>query len=127
MDGKPGGRKKKKLEDAALYWARGGTSYQDAINDLKNLGAPEEIIQELEDHQRGEDFEVWPENWQCLEIFLKLQTQWRTTQGVFVGLDYSAVKWIFDVYGVEDHKEMLDSLMIIEWSALTVMNKREDN
>lgn len=60
-------------------------------------------------------------------MFLKLQTQWRTTQGVFVGLDYSAVKWIFDVYGVEDHKEMLDSLMIIEWSALTVMNKREDN
>lgn len=123
MDGKPLGSQTKKLEEAARYWVGGGDSLKEVIQDLKNLNAPAEVIKEFEDAQRTEDFEVWPENWTVLEIFLRLQTQWRTTFGGLLGLDYTAAKWVFEIYEVKDQKEMLDSLMIIERAALTALNE----
>lgn len=116
-------RKKKKLEDAAHYWLRGGSSYSEAINDLRAFGAPDDVIAELETAQRQEDFEVWPENWAYVEMFLRMQTQWRTSMSGIIGLDYCAAKFMFDVYGVEDHKGMMDALMIIERVALELLNK----
>lgn len=102
----------------------GGESYKEAIADLVALNAPDEAIAELEQMQKIEDFEVWPENWPMIEIFLRLQTQWRTSFGGFVGLDYTAAKWIFDVYEVKDHKETLDALMIIERAVLNAISER---
>lgn len=102
----------------------GGESYKDAIADLRSLNAPEEAIAELEELQRREDFEVWPDNWPYFEMFLRLQTQWRTSFGGLVGLDYNAAKWLFDVYCVTDHKEMLEALMVIERAALIALNER---
>jgi len=103
---------------------RGGTSYEDAIADLKGFGAPEDVIAQLEEIQQGEDFDVFPENWETMEVFLRLQTQWRVSQGAFIGLDYNAAKFIFDVCKIEDQKETLDGLQIIEFAALKALNER---
>lgn len=105
---------------------RGGSSYEDAIKDLQAMGAPEDVIAQLEVAQREEDFEVWEENWSAVEMFLRLQTQWRTSFGGLIGLDYVAAKWLFDVYAVEDHKEMLDALMIMERATLTAVSENKD-
>lgn len=126
MDGKPRGGQKKKLEDAARYWACGSTSYQDAIDDLKVMNAPEEVIQDLLDMEKAENFEVWEDNWPCVEMFLRLQTQWRTSFGGLIGIDYIAAKWLFDLYDVKEHREMLDALMIMERSALTALSEKSD-
>jgi len=123
MDGKPRWGAQKKLIDAAHYWVRGGSSYNEAIEDLKALNAPEDVIAELERAQASEDFEVFEENWPAVEMFLRLQTQWRVSFGGLVGIDYTAAKWLFDVYSVDDHKEMLEALMIMERSALSALSE----
>ncbi len=105
---------------------RGGSSYKEAIEDLRALNAPEDVIADLEKAQQSEDFEVSEENWPAVEMFLRLQTQWRVSFGGLVGLDYVAVKWLFDVYAVDDHKEMLDALMIMERAALSALSEDAD-
>ena len=126
MDGKPFWVTQKKLIDAAHYWVRGGSSYKEAIEDLRVLNAPEDVIADLQKAQQSEDFEVFEDNWQTVEMFLRLQTQWRVSFGGLIGLDYIAAKWLFDVYGVDDHKEMLDALMIMERAALSALSEDAD-
>lgn len=125
MDGQLVGRKKKKLEDAASYWVRGGNSYSEVISDLRAFGAPEDVIAEFEQAQKTEDFEVWPENWTALELFLALQTQWRIGgMGTFVGLDYNAARWVFDLHNPPNYKEAFEQLVIIEHAALILLNEK---
>jgi hypothetical protein len=126
MDGKPRRGTQKKLTDAALYWLKGGTSYKEAIADLKVFGAPQEVIDELLQAQKTEDFEVWPENWPFVEMFLRLQTQWRTSFGGLVGLDYSAAQWLFDLYSVEDRREMLEALQVLEHTILSAKTEEDE-
>lgn len=109
----------KKLTDAALYWLRGGVSYNEAISDLKAFGAPQEVIDELAQAQKVEDFEVWEENFPILTMFLRLQTQWRTSHAGLVGLDYSSAQWLFGLYSVEDQRDMLEGLQVMEYAILS--------
>ena len=70
------------------------------------------------------DFEVWEENWPAMEMFLRCQTQWRTTMSGVLGLDYSAVAWILRLYEVEDQRSMLEDLQVMEAAAMTALNER---
>ena len=71
-------------------------------------------------------FEVWEENWQVLEIFLKVQTQWRVGMGGLIGLDYSAVAWVLKLVVPEDqHLTLLDDLQIMERAVLSHIAKQE--
>lgn len=69
------------------------------------------------------DFEVWPENWEAIEMWLRMQTQWRTSAGGAVGLDYSVLAWLFKMYPVEDPRALLEDLQIMEGAALVAMHK----
>lgn len=71
-------------------------------------------------------FEVWPENWEVLMMFMRVQTQWRTTpmDGV-IGLDYSAVRWLFELHPPDDPAAMLDDLQVMESAALKAMQPKE--
>jgi len=104
----------------------GGNSYAEAIADLKAFGAPEDVIAELEVLQQTEDFEVWPENWDVVHMFLRMQTQWRTSAAGLLGLDYNVAKWIFDLYDLKDHKETLEGLQIMEAEVLVALNEDAD-
>ena len=70
------------------------------------------------------DCEVWEENWAVLELFLKCQTQWRTTMNGVLGLDYVAVAWLFRLYAVDDDRSMLEDLQIMEAAAMSTLNAR---
>jgi ABC-type thiamine transport system substrate-binding protein len=74
--------------------------------------------------QPPEDFEVWEENWPVVEMFLRVQTQWRTTMSGVLGLDYGAVAWLFKMYAVEDPRALLEDLQIMEAAAMLVINSR---
>ncbi len=65
------------------------------------------------------------ENWAVVEMFLRLQTQWRTSMSGVLGLDYVAVEWMLRLYGVEDQRSMLEDLQVMEGAALTLINKNE--
>jgi len=72
-----------------------------------------------------EDFCVWLENWPTVEMFLRVQTQWRTSMGGVIGLDYAAVAWVLKLYGIEDQRSLLEDLQVMEAAAMRVMNKQE--
>ena len=74
--------------------------------------------------QPRQDFEVWEENWSVVEMFLRCQTQWRTTMSGVLGLDYGAVAWLFKMYAVEDPRALLEDLQIMEAAAMMVINTR---
>ena len=70
------------------------------------------------------DCEVWEENWAVLELFLRCQTQWRTTMNGVFSLDYVAVAWLFRLYAVKDKRAMLEDLQIMEAAAMSTLNAR---
>ena len=61
-----------------------------------------------------------------VEMFLRCQTQWRTTMNGVLGLDYGAVAWLFKMYAVEDPRALLEDLQTMEAAALMVINSRSD-
>lgn len=72
--------------------------------------------------EKVDNFEVWEENWQALEIFAQCQTQWRTSMSGLVGLDYTAVAWVLRLNQVEDELLTLQKLQIVEATVLKLMN-----
>lgn len=71
-------------------------------------------------------FEVLPEAWPAVDMFLRVQTQWRVSSGSLIGLDYAAVRWMFELQQIEDQAELLSDLQIIEATVMEAMNKRKD-
>lgn len=59
-------------------------------------------------------FQVWPENWEAVGMFIRLQTQWRTGPRGLIGLDYRAAEWLFSLYAVTSPRELLEDLQIME-------------
>ena len=71
---------------------------------------------------------VWEENWETVLMFLRMQTQWSMSFGGVVGLKYEVLLGaggLFDIYNVENRREMFEDLKIMESAALTEMNKKD--
>ena len=79
----------------------------------------------MPDKKRVEDFEVIPSAWPAVVMFLRLQTQWRVGATGIVGLDYNAVRWVFELYEVKEPRQMLDDLQTIEATVVETLNQRE--
>ena len=71
-------------------------------------------VAELLGRQAPEHFEVWPENWAALDLFLRCQTQWRTDNGQRVGLVYSELIAIGSLYSVENLGRVVEGVQVIE-------------
>ena len=78
----------------------------------------------LPEQPRTDDFEVWEENWPVVEMFLRVQTQWRTTMNGVLGLDYGALAWLFMMYEVQDQRALLEDLQVMEAAAMVTINSR---
>ena len=71
---------------------------------------------------------MWEENWETVLMFLRMQTQWSMSFSGVVGLKYEVLLsagGLFDIYNVENRREMLEDLNIMEHAALTKMNKKD--
>ena len=82
-----------------------------------------DAIAELQSRKQSTDFEVWEDNWDTVVMFLRVQTQWRIGMSGATGLDYNAIRWTFEMYGVSDQREMFEGLQVMEAAALGAMNK----
>jgi hypothetical protein len=73
----------------------------------------------------SDDYEVWPENWDVVQIFLRCQTQWRSAGlGGVMGLDYTAVSWVLRLYGIKNQRTVLEDLQVMEGAVLSEMAKK---
>ena len=94
----------------------GPVDQSELLADYAALG----IVKEIEE---PEDFEVYPDNWDAVEMFMRCQTQWRTATSGVLGLDYAAVEWVFRLYEVKDQRTVLEDLQVMEAAALKIFNK----
>ena len=81
------------------------------------------------EEKQDDDFEVWEENWDSVMMFLRMQTQWTTSMAGYVGLKYEVLLGsggLFDLYNVEDRRDVLERLQILEATALSELRKRSD-
>ncbi len=74
---------------------------------------------------KQKDCEVWQENWEAVEMFLRLQTQWRTSMSGVIGLDYGAAEWLFRLYEVKDPRSLLEDLQVMEGAVMQILNKEQ--
>ena len=78
----------------------------------------------MPDQSHTDDFQVLQENWSTVEMFLRLQTQWRTSMSGVIGLDYAAAQWLFRLYEVKDQRALLEDLQTMEFAAMQAINKQ---
>jgi hypothetical protein len=79
--------------------------------------------------QESTDFEVWEENWETVQIFLRAQTQWNVSMDGLIGLKYEVLLGsggLFDLYNVENRTDVLERLQVMEATALTESRKRSN-
>ncbi|WP_268249108.1 DUF1799 domain-containing protein [Salinicola rhizosphaerae] len=79
-----------------------------------------------QDESSTDEFEVLPENWVALELFLDCSTQWRQApMGGLTGLDYSAVYVVMQIHAVppDEGRDRLQQIRLLERGALNEMNK----
>lgn len=68
-------------------------------------------------------FQVWPENWQALELFIGCETQWRTGPAGLLGLDYPAVLAMANLWKMDRVQETMADVQIIEATILAQLSK----
>jgi hypothetical protein len=74
---------------------------------------------------KDEPLKIWPECWDVLLLFLKVQTQWRTGPSGVVGLDYGVVLAVADrMQASGDSIALLEDLQVMELRARELINEQ---
>lgn len=77
----------------------------------------------------SDDFEVFHENWETVQLFLLLGTQWNViSMGGYSGLRYEAVEAVMSITQIPKRRraELFHNLRIMEYAALDEMHKKVD-
>ncbi len=85
---------------------------------------------EIKEEENDDEFIVYEENWKTVEMFMRMQTQWNTSMGGFLGLKYEVLLvsgGLFDLYNVHKRRDVLEGLQIMEAAALSELNKSDDD
>lgn len=73
------------------------------------------------------EMEVWEENWEAVDAFMRVQTQWKIgSMGGYMGLDYSGVEAALRMLNVSNTAELFGKIQVMEFAALPVLNKAKD-
>jgi len=80
---------------------------------------------ELPDEKRDNDCEIIPDAYPAVSMFLRVQTQWRVGMGGVIGLDYGAVRWLFELEQVSNPAELLEDLQVIEAKVVEILSQRD--
>lgn len=90
--------------------------------EYERLGAPDEFLEAV----APKAFEVDPDNWDALMLFLRIQTQWYRSpmSGLPVGLNYSGVEAFARLAKIDITAEMLAALQILEMAFMRESTKK---
>jgi hypothetical protein len=79
------------------------------------LGLPAEAVAELIGSQAPKEFEVWPENWPAVDLFIRCQTQWHwRPDGRRGGLIYSELIAMGKLFSVANLEQVVADVQVIE-------------
>lgn len=88
-------------------------------------GYPPNIAEYMADHPPPPT-EVWDCNWPAYQLFTAVLTQWRVGMNGPIGLDYTALKTVMDIHGIEDKKQMLEDINVMEVEAIKVIRGKSN-
>jgi hypothetical protein len=57
-------------------------------------------------------------------MFLRCETQWRTMSSGVMGMDYGVVLQLMDLYAVDNRRQVLEDLQIMECHAKQLINEQ---
>jgi len=102
------------------------------VRQLEGLGAPPNIVERLKSTNLASvDFEVIPENWPVVELFLMSVGDLRVSAGlagtIYQGVPLASIEALFNIYSVPPKRrpKMLQKLKLMEQGALSVLNEQE--
>ncbi|MFK7090486.1 DUF1799 domain-containing protein [Chromobacterium violaceum] len=72
-----------------------------------------------------QDVEVWPDNWQAVQLLNRMSTQWRVGFGGAVGLDYNVLYRMMDRLELdpEGFDQMEADMQVMEAAVLELMQQ----
>lgn len=74
------------------------------------------------------DFEVFEENWEIVEMFMRAQTQWIIgPMGGFIGMNYQSLGLLFNIYNVNETRELFEGIQLMEIEILTIKSQERKN
>lgn len=79
------------------------------------------IDEQTDDSEQDADtVEVWPENWAALDLFLRLQSQWRLSADGrrLRGLRYTEVRAVMSLLGLRKQRHLFEQLQDMERAVL---------
>ena len=76
-----------------------------------------------DDARQDEDYALWPEHVEAVELFVRCITQWRSAANGVIGLDYSVVLQLATLYDVADMQAILPLIQTMELHARQLINK----
>lgn len=99
-------------------------SREELQQDIDVFGAPPpELLEQL---NKADTFEVWPENEEPITLFMRLQTQWRVgPTGSPIGLDYAGVRAALAMMRHAMTPSLFMDLQVMEGEALRVMREAD--
>lgn len=59
-------------------------------------------------------------------MFLRCQTQWRTTMAGVMGLDYGVILQMLDLYAVDNRRQLMEDLQVMEGHAKQLINQQAE-
>ncbi len=73
-----------------------------------------------------DDFEVWPECLESVDLFMALRTQWHFggLGGRAPGLDYQALNATMEMMGVPDRSQTFRDIRVMESEVLKILQER---
>jgi len=71
---------------------------------------------------------IWPENWPVLQLFMRLQTQWRFGgEGKLLGLRYDAAEIVIRQMRMKKRRRLFDQLQEMEHEALEAWDEQQQH
>lgn len=111
-------RRHKKLERAATLWAGGALHDTEGYEkDLESFGMTRDQVADFVGPGSG-DFEVFPENWDAVQVFMACATQWRVSDHRAVGLDYNGLLAVMQLRDTQERRDTFERVRILESAAL---------
>ncbi len=88
------------------------------------LGVSKIVSPSLADTESLGPLEVWDDCWESCMMFLRMTRDWvYAGMGSCIGMNKQTLQWYMELHDVENKKEMLEDLQIMEGHALKSMNK----
>lgn len=83
---------------------------------------PPDAVAHFKAQAARQDFIVWHDNWESLELFCACSTQWRyKAMGDAAGIDYAAVHAAMQMRAVADQAAAFEDVRLLEHGALAAI------